>query len=319
MAALGFMIRRVGIGLLTLLVVVTVVFLSLQLLPGGYVDIVLGPRASEAARAAAIERYGLDQPVIVQFFTWLSAAIRGDLGISMVSGQPVTAEVAARLPATVQLASLALLIAVVIGTALGLLAGLARSRPTRVIARAVGTLTLSVPDFVIGTLLLYLATVGAWGLTNLPYVSIFEDPAAALRSSILPAVALGLGGVALVMRTLRGAVARTLAEPFIATAVARGESPSQIVRRHVLRNSATSTITVGALLIGAFLGATVVVETLFSVQGIGAYFTSAVRNRDFAVVQAIVLLSATVFIVANIAADVIQVALDPRRARRARS
>ncbi|GAB2845632.1 ABC transporter permease [Microbacterium insulae] len=312
----GFLLRKIGTAAITLLVVLLVVFLSLQLLPGGFAEIVLGPRASEQARQEAIERFGLDQPVLVQFGNWLLAALQGDLGVSLVSGRPVVDEIEVRLPPTLQLVIVALLIAVVAGIVLGLVAGLARHRAVRGSARLAGTLSLSLPDFVLGTLLLYLATVWGWGLTNRGYIPFWVDPAGALASVILPAITLGLGGVALVMRTLRDSLQSTLAQPFISTAVARGDSPSQIVRRHVLRNSAAPTVTVIALLIGGFLGGTVVVETLFSVPGIGYFFATSVRSRDFAVVQAIVLLSATVFIVANMIVDVVQVLLDPRRAER---
>lgn len=316
MRVAGFLLRRIGVAAITLLVVLLVVFFSLQLLPGGFAEVVLGPRASEQARQAAIEKFGLDQPVIVQFLRWLSAALHGDLGVSLVSSNPVVDEVGARLPATTQLVVLALVIAVVGGLALGLIAGLSRRRALRGSARLVGTLSLSVPDFVLGTVFLYIATVAGWGLTNLGYIPFWEDPGRAAASVLLPAITLGLGGVALVMRTLRDSLQTTLAEPYIATAVARGDAPSQIVRRHVARNSSAPTVTVIALLIGGFLGGTVVVETLFSVPGIGYYFASSVRNRDYAVVQAIVLLTATVFIVAGIVVDVVQVLLDPRRAAR---
>nr|WP_256371312.1 ABC transporter permease [Herbiconiux sp. SALV-R1] len=310
------MIRRVAISAVTLLVVLVVVFFALQLLPGGYADVVLGPRASEQARLEAEEKFGLNLPVWLQFIRWLGAAVRGDLGVSLVSGQPVATEIATRLPATLQVILMALIVALVLGIILGLVSGLSSRKPfVNGTSRLLGTLTLSVPDFVIGTVLVYLFSVNAWGLTVGSYVPFSQDPAASIASTVLPAVTLGLGGVALIMRTLSDAVSTTLTEPFITSSVARGDAPGIIVRRHVLRNSSTPLITVTALLIGSFLGGTIVVETLFSVPGIGYFFTNSVRNRDFAVVQGIVLLTATVFIVANLLADVLYAALDPRLSR----
>ena len=311
-----FALRRIAIAAATLLVVLVVVFLSLQLLPGGYADVVLGPRASGAARAAANARFGLDQPVWLQFFHWLGAALRGDLGVSLVSGRPVSVEIAQRLPATIQVIVMALIVALVLGILLGMTLGLSGRRPIlNAGTRLIGTLTLSVPDFVVGTILVYLFSVHAWGLTVGGYVPLADDPAASLAATVLPAITLGVGGVALVMRSLGDSITSTLTQPFITSAVARGDARSLIVRRHVLRNSSAPVITLTALLIGGFLGGTVVVETLFSVPGIGYFFANSVRNRDFAVVQGIVLLTATVFIVANMLADILYVVADPRIAR----
>jgi peptide/nickel transport system permease protein len=292
MGMVKFVIRRLLIAAATLFVVLATVFFALQLLPGGYATIILGPRATEQARAALEAKYGLDQPVVVQFFHWLGSALQGDLGVSLVSKTPVVDELARRMPATLQIMLVAIVFAIVVGIS-----------------------SLSAPDFVIGTVLLYLASVGAWGLTGKGFIPFSQDPGASLAATLLPSITLGLGGVAIVMRTLRDSVASTLTEPYISSAVARGDKPRTIVFRHVLRNSAAPSVNVIALLFGTFIGGTVVVETLFSIPGMGLFFANSVRSRDFAVVQGVVLISATVFIVANMLADIAHVLLDPRLAR----
>jgi peptide/nickel transport system permease protein len=316
MGMVKFVIRRLLIAAATLFVVLATVFFALQLLPGGYATIILGPRATEQARAALEAKYGLDQPVVVQFFHWLGSALQGDLGVSLVSKTPVVDELARRMPATLQIMLVAIVFAIVVGIVLGLLSGLSgRRKVVQGATRFFGIGSLSAPDFVIGTVLLYLASVGAWGLTGKGFIPFSQDPGASLAATLLPSITLGLGGVAIVMRTLRDSVASTLTEPYISSAVARGDKPRTIVFRHVLRNSAAPSVNVIALLFGTFIGGTVVVETLFSIPGMGLFFANSVRSRDFAVVQGVVLISATVFIVANMLADIAHVLLDPRLAR----
>ncbi|NTW38762.1 MAG: ABC transporter permease [Cellulomonadaceae bacterium] len=308
-----------AVGVVTLVGTLACVFVALQLLPGGYASVVLGPRATEQARQAAEARYGLDRPVAEQFIRWLYSAAHGDLGTSLVSHQPVVQELAHRLPATVQVAVSAAVISVVLGVALGMVWSLAGRRPLVALgSRLFGVLSLSIPDFVLGMVLLLVASTRGWGLSGQQWVALSEDPVASLRSTLLPSVALGLGGVALVMRTLRESIASTLTEPYVVSAVVRGLPPRTIVARHVLRNSSPSSITVVALLLGSFLGGTVVVETIFSVPGIGLFFANSVRSRDFAVVQGVVLVTATVCIVANMLADVAHGLVDPRVARQGR-
>jgi peptide/nickel transport system permease protein len=311
------MVSRAVMALLraaaTLLLVSFAVFVSLQLVPGGYADIVLGPFATPSERAALSEQYGLDDPVLIQYVRWLGEALQGNLGTSLRSGDSVASEVGRRLPATLEVMLLALLLSVVVGYVLGLAAGLARSRRTRSVARVVGTMPLSIPDFVLGTVLVYLFSSHAWGLTVGSYVPFSVDPMANLRAVVLPSLTLGLFGIGLVMRTQRDATMEVLTQPYITAAVARGEAGRTVVRRHVLRNSSPQVVTVIAILLGSYVSGTVIVETLFSVPGIGSYFVVAVRARDFAVVQGVVLLSAGVFVVANMLADFMYSVIDPRR------
>lgn len=312
MSAARQILSRILSAIVTLFVVSLAVFVAVQLVPGGYEDVVLGPFASADLRAQVAAQYGLDQSIPVQYLKWLGGVLQGDLGTSMISQQSVMSELVNRLPATIELVVFALAISIVVGVSLGLISGLARNSFVRTSTRLFGSLTLSVPDFVVGTALVYLFSVNVSWFTIGGYEPFFEDPVSNIRSTVLPALTLGLFGIAMIMRTQRDSVRSVLTQPFVTASVARGDRKTSIVRRHVLRNSSAPVVTIVAVLIGAFLSGTVIVETLFSIPGIGVYFVSSVRNRDFAVVQAVVLLSATVFIVANMLADILYSAIDPR-------
>lgn len=307
-----FVARRVAIAAVTILVITVVVFAAMQQLPGGYEDVMLGPRATPEQRAQVAARYGLDDPAVVQYGRWLSAAARGDLGTSFTSGQPVRDEFARRAPATLQLMLMALLFAVVVGVPLGVIAGFARSRVSRGASRFTGALAMSVPDFVLGSVLLYVFSSWSLGLTVGGYVPFTSDPVTSLRSTVLPAVTLGLFGVALVMRTQLSSVRTVASQTFVAAAVGRGEDRRAIIRSHILRNASIPLVTVVAVLSGYLISGSVIAETIFSVPGLGVFFVNAVQARNYAVVQAGVLVAAVVFVTVNMLADVLYAVLDPR-------
>ncbi len=286
------------------------VFLGLRFIPGGYADIVLGPFVTPAARAAISERFGLDESLAVQFLRWLLAIFQGDFGVSMVTQEPVIDEILRRAPATLQLALMALAMALVVGLPLGIYAGLDARRGR--FARLVGALGTSVPDFVLGSILIFVFTAWSLWFTVGGYVPIVEDPVANLRAMVLPSLTLGVFGVALVLRTTRDSVMRVLTEGHITTAVARGDTPAEIVRHHVLRNASIPVLTVASTYLGYLLGGAVVVEVLYSIPGVGLFIFTALENRDYAVVQAGVLLAALVFVTINMLADIAYAALDPR-------
>ncbi len=208
-------------------------------------------------------------------------------------------------------------LAILVGIPIGILAGLsADSRFVGALSRAIGAIGMGVPEFVLGTLFVYLFSVYDLGLTVSGYVPFEEDPVTNLRAMALPAITLSVFGMALIARTMRDSVLTMMAEPFITAAVARGESPSQIVRRHVLRNAAIPVVTVIAVYIGYLLGGAVIIELLFSVPGFGRYVLFAIRDRDYAVVQAGVMVAAVAFVGANLLADLTYAIIDPRTMQR---
>ncbi|GAB5469251.1 MAG: ABC transporter permease [Rhodospirillales bacterium] len=303
---------RLFLAAVTLCGVALLVFIALRLIPGGFADIVLGPFGTAESRALLTERFGLDAPGYVQFFKWFWALLGGDFGVSLVTQQSVIAELLRRAPVTGELALLSLCFALAVGLPLGISSAAATARGGGRLGRAVGALGASVPDFVLGSLFIFVFSVWSLGLKAGGYVPFWEDPIENLRGMILPSVTLGVFGMALILRTTRDAVLRVLTEGHITAAVARGERPGDILRHHVLRNASVLILTVSATYFGYLLGGAVIVEVLFSVPGVGFYIYSALLNRDYAVVQGGVLFVAVVFVLLNMLVDLLYVVIDPR-------
>ncbi|MEI4263960.1 ABC transporter permease [Roseovarius sp. D0-M9] len=308
-----YLLPRLAAMIVTLLGVSILVFLSLRMIPGGYADILLGPFVTPAAREAISQQYGLDQPLAVQYLRWLAALLQGDFGVSMVTRQPVVDEFIRRAPVTLELALIALGLALSVGLPLGVWSGIRQGGRRGVdMARLVGALGASVPDFVLGSVLIFVFSVWSLWFRVGGYVSFGEDPVGNMQTMLLPALTLSLFGIALVLRTTRDAVLRVMTEGYITAAVARGERPRDIVRLHILRNAAIPVVTVVTTYFGFLLGGAVVVEVLFSVPGFGHYIFNGLLNRDYAIVQAGVLLAAVAFVAINMLADFLYAVIDPR-------
>jgi peptide/nickel transport system permease protein len=307
-----FLLPRLATSLLTLLGVALLVFGTLRLIPGGPADILLGPLATPEMRAIITARYGLDQSLPQQFWHWLVALLHGDFGISMVTNEPVIGELARRAPYTGELASLTMLIALAVGLPLGVWSALAAQGRGAAVGRLVGAVGASVPEFVLGSFLIYVFSRWQLGLQVGGFVPIGEDAWGNLKSVTLPTLSMSLFGMALILRTTRDAVLRVMTEGHIAAAVGRGETPWFIVRHHVLRNAAIPIVTVTTTYFGFLLGGAVIAEVLFSIPGVGYYIYSSLEGRDYAVVQAGVLLAAAVYIGLNMLADVAYALIDPR-------
>ncbi len=308
-----YLLPRLAAMIVTLLGVSVLVFLSLRLIPGGYADILLGPFVTPAAREAISQRYGLDQPLALQYLRWLLALLQGDFGVSMVTRQPVIDEFIRRAPVTLELALIALGLALSVGLPLGVWSGIRQGGRRGVdMARLVGALGASVPDFVLGSVLIFVFSVWSLWFRVGGYVPFGVDPVGNLQTMLLPGMTLALFGIALVLRTTRDAVLRVMTEGYITAAVARGEHPRDIVRRHILRNAAIPVVTVVTTYFGFLLGGAVVVEVLFSVPGFGLYIFNGLLNRDYAIVQAGVLLAAVAFVTINMLADFLYAVIDPR-------
>ena len=313
MRLLVYLLPRFVVALVTMFGVSLLVFLSLRAIPGGYADILLGPFVTPAAREAISQRYGLDEPVAIQFLRWLAALLQADFGVSMVTRQPVLDEFLRRAPVTIELALIALGSALLLGLPLGALAGIGSTgRGGNVAGRLIGAIGSSIPDFVLGSVLIFVFSAWSLGLRIGGFVPFSQDPVENLRVMLLPGLTLSVFGMALILRTTRDVVLRVMTEGYITAAVARGERPFEIVRRHVLRNAAIPVVTVIGTYFGFLLGGAVIVEVLFSVPGIGLYAFNGLQNRDYAIVQAGVLLAAAVFIAINMLADIAYALIDPR-------
>lgn len=308
-------LSKITEALTTLILVSILIFAALRYLPGGYFDILLGNEVDQSIRDALSAKYGLNQPIAFQFVKWLTTLFHGDFGISLATKKPVLDEFLRRAPVTIELALLSTFVAVLVGVPLGILSALGDGNPLiRAGSRIVGALGASLPEFVLGSILLVVASNWALGFPNGGYVSLWRDPATNLGAMALPALSISVFGIALVLRTTRDAVRHVVTNDYITWAVARGDRPVAIVLRHVLRNASIPIVTVIATLFGYLLGGAVIAEVMFSLPGVGLYTFNALGNRDYAVVQAGVFLSAAIFIAINMVADLIYAAIDPRLA-----
>ncbi|WP_166351906.1 ABC transporter permease [Phytoactinopolyspora limicola] len=310
-------LRRALSGAGTLVGVSILIFIAVRAMPGGFAETILGPFATEEQRAELAERYGLDQSVLVQYWNWFTAALSGDFGTSMVSQQPVGAELASRFPVTAQLTVMAILAAAFIGVPLGVLAAVRAGGPGAggrgaVVGRLAGGLGVSLPEFVLGSIVVYLFSRYALGLSVGGYVPLGDDPVGNLRAMLLPAAVLSVFAISATARTTRDAVLNVLVEPYVTAAVARGETPWAVIRQHILRNAAPPVLVLLTTVSAYLLGGAIIVEYLFNLPGVGSYVVHAVGRRDYAVVQAGVLLAAALFIVLNVVVDLVVGLIDPR-------
>lgn len=308
----AYALRRGGAAFLTLLGVSIVVFAAIHMIPGSFEE-VLVPRGTPEFRRAVAERLGLDQPLYVQYLTWLGNLLRGDLGLSLVTSQPVWVEFSHRIPVTMEIALTATLLSVLIGMPIGTVAGFGgRNRGVATASRLFSGFTLSVPDFVIAGFLLYLFSRYSLGLTVGTWISLNDDPVAHLNSLVLPAVTLALPGIGIVAETARHATKSVLQQDYVTAALLRGRSWRQVVSRHVIRNASIPVVTVVSIFLGYLLGGTILVEMLYSIPGFGRYLFLGIQMRDYTVVQSGVMIGAAFFILLNTVTDIAYAWLDPR-------
>jgi peptide/nickel transport system permease protein len=311
----AYLLKRIISLPLTLLGVSVVTFLFVRLIPGDAITARLGTStvlsAEQLTRMRAL--FGLDEPIHVQYLTWLGSILHGDAGYSIRSGQPVTAEIAGRLPVTVELALAAAAVALALGVPLGLVSALRPAGALDLLARGFGLIGLALPNFWLGTLLiLFFARYLHWMPNTGGYIDFLADPAANLRFVMFPALTLGLGMAAVVMRTTRSAMLDVLGADYIRTAHGKGLPGRKVVERHALKNGMIVVITILGIQVGYLLGGAVVVEEVFSLPGLGRLLLAAINQRDYAVVQGGVLVIATLFVAANTVVDMLYGFLDPR-------
>lgn len=312
-----FVLRQVASALLTLFVVTVLVFLALHLVPGNYVDVLLGPQATAAQRAAAVSEYGLDRSIVVQFATWFGDLLSGDLGTSLRSGEPVAVEILERAPVTLELTVLGSLFTVVSGVALGLLGGVtARRRGAANATRLANALLLSLPEILVGGVIVFGITTFAVPFTVGTWPNPFTDPLGNLAAALPPAIVLSIFGAGFVMATTRRAVATVLDEPYVQANEVRGFPVRTIHRRHLWRNVSAPVLTVVGIYLASVLTGAAIVEQLFALNGLGRYLISAANQRDYPAVQGIVLVAASIFVLINMIIDILYGIIDPRIGRR---
>lgn len=310
-----YLAGRLGLTVVLAWAVATIVFLTLHLVPGDPAELLLstgGAAPDPAAIAELRTRLGLDRPLHVQYLSFLGQLAQGDLGRSLVDEHPVAAEIALRLPRTLELIAAATLIALALGIPAGVYAAIHRGGRFDRAMSAVAALLLSIPVFVLGTLLIL---VLAQKLRLMPaggFVPFTRDPLQHLTLLALPAIAIGKGLTAIVFRMMRASVLDTLSRDHVRTARAKGLTPLRVLTRHVVLNAFTPVLTVLGLHMGALLGGTVLVEYVFNWPGLSTPLIRAVEGRDFPMVVGIVLTVSGLFLLINLAVDLLYAVLDPR-------
>uniref|UniRef100_A0A8J4HAY1 ABC transporter permease n=1 Tax=Acidicaldus sp. TaxID=1872105 RepID=A0A8J4HAY1_9PROT len=307
--------QRAAAMLPAALLATLLVFALLNLVPGDPAVTLAGENAS-AARISEIRHLtGLDRPLAVQYLVWLNGVLHGDLSRSLLSGMPVAQAIAEKLPLSLFIVVLAMAFALVLGVPLGILAATHPGSIIDGVVSGLAALGVALPNFWLAMILVALFAIDLHWLPATGAVSLRDNPTQALRHAILPAMALAAGGMAEVARQVRGALTVVLRAPFVRTLHAKGLPGAAIVWRHGMRNIAALLLTLLALLFNRTLGATVVIETVFAIPGIGSTMVEAAVGKDFPMVQGVVLVMALLVIVSNLLVDLVISWIDPRGRR----
>ncbi|WP_022873230.1 ABC transporter permease [Nesterenkonia alba] len=308
----GYLMRRVLALVPVLCVVAVVTFGLMHMMPGDAAAVMLGPDASEEQVEALRESLGLNEPLIVQFFSWVGSALTGDLGTSFFIGLPVTEVLFAALGPTINLALLAQVLAILIGVPAGILAAKRQGTGADQAVMAGALMGISVPSFLLGLFLMLIFGVWLGWLPVAGYVPPEDGLADALRYLALPAVALGSMQAALIARMTRTAMLDTFSKNYMKTAKAKGVRARVSLYKHALRNAALPIITTIGQTLGTLIAGAAVVETVFNIPGIGQLVVNSVERRDLVVIQGVVLLIAVAYVLINFFVDILYSVLDPR-------
>jgi len=312
---LAFLPRRLAQLIPTLFLVSVIIFLLQQLLPGDPARVMAGEEADPAVIEQIRKQYRLDQPLPIQYLYWIKGVVSGDLGESMRIKKPVAELVREKLPVTLQLATMAMLFALLIGIPAGILSAVKKNTAWDWGANLFALWGLSTPNFWLGILMIFLFSVKLGWLPASGFVSPAEDFRQSMATTIMPAFVLGNAIAAVLMRHMRSAMLQAMGADYVRTARAKGLLEKTVILKHALHNALTPVITLGALEFGTLLSGAVLTEQVFSIPGFGKLIVDAVFNRDYAVVQGVVLVTATTYILLNLFADIAYVLVNPRLRR----
>ena len=301
------------LGTAPVLVILSVgVFLMLHLTPGDPVQIMLGQDADPGAVAALRAELGLDQPLPIQYARWVADAVRGDLGRSIRTNQPVTEAIVSRLPVTIELSVLALVLSLAIGLPAGVVAAIRRNTSVDLASTGLALVGVSLPSFFLGILLILVFALWLRWVPPSGYTPLVLDPLMNVKQMFMPALALGAALAGIVARLTRSSLLEVLGTDYMRTARAKGLSEAASVVGHGLKNALLPVVTVVGLQVGAVLGGAILIETIFALPGIGRLAVDSIFARDFPMVQGVVLFLALVRVVSNLIADLLYARLDPR-------
>ncbi len=313
-STLRYIGRRLLMSVIVLFLVTVMIFAIVRLSPGDPVQSRIGPYGDYSPEnvARVEQELGLDKPLPVQYGIWLGNCLRGDLGVSLRNGAPITDIVFDKLLVSLELIAAAVLLAAVIGIPLGIMSGIRAGSPLDQAASVFSTGFLAMPSFCTGLLLIVVFSVKLKLLPANGYVAFFDNPALNLRYLILPALTLGLYLTAVLTRFVRSETMEVVSSNYVRTARAKGMPAGVVNKSHVLKNISTTLVTVIGIEFATLLGGTVIVEQLFGWSGLGWYICQSVSNRDYPAVQGAVLIIAVMFVLINLLMDILYVILDPR-------
>jgi peptide/nickel transport system permease protein len=309
---LAYAARRVLVAIPTIILVSIFVFVLQKLLPGDPILVLAGEERDPVVIELLREKYRLNDPLPVQYFAWAWQALQGNLGISLRTNVPVLQLIAEKLPVTLQLAAMAMTFALLIGIPAGIMAAVKKGTAWDYAATGIALWGLSIPNFFLGVMLIFLVSVQLQWLPASGYVPLSESVSQNLRTMIMPAFVLGNALAASMMRHTRSAMLGVLKQDYVRTARAKGLLEPRVVLRHALRNALVPVVTIGTLLFGELLAGAVLTEQIFTIPGFGKLIVDAVFNRDYAVVQGVVLCTAIGYIGLNLVADLLYFVLNPR-------
>lgn len=309
---IAFALRRLLTTIPTLFIVTLLVFGLVRFLPGDPARLMLGEYATPQAVEELRERMGLNEPIPTQYVLWLSSVVRGDLGNSLVDNTPVSRLILTKLPTTIELAVLSMVVALLIAIPAGTISAVYRGSPLDNAVTLSSLIGISLPNFFLGILLIFLFSVQLRWVPASGFVSLTVDPARNLALMIMPAITLGVGLGSILTRYLRASLLETLNQDFIRTARAKGVADRAVIMKHGMRNALIPVITTFGLQLGTLLGGAIITEQIFSIPGFGRLLVDAVATRDLPVVQGVVLMAAVAVFVVSFIVDMLYAAADPR-------
>ncbi len=309
-----YIARRVLLMLPAMLGISIAVFLLLRLIPGNVVDTMIGSDLSLSPETRAnLERtFGLDKPIYVQYLSWMADVVRGDLGRSLRTNEPVVSILLVRLPITTELAALSLVVAVALALPLGVVSAVRRNSRLDFLARIIGLVGLSIPNFWLATMLILVASLWFRWLPPIIFVGLTQNPLDNLQQMLNPTVALAMPLMAVTMRMTRSAMLEVLRQDYVRTARAKGVRETAVTYGHALANALIPIITIIGIQMGYLLGGAVIIEQIFGLPGLGWMILNGIFQRDYPVVQGGILFVAVVFLVLNLLVDVVYALVDPR-------
>ena len=307
-----YAITKLLLSLPTLLLLAVLIFAMMRLAPGDPAVLLVGDIENTAALADARRELGLDKPYTTQFAIWLGNVLRGELGVSLMTGEPVASAIAARFAVTAQVVLLAIALSALLAAPLGTYAAWRQNQAGDLAVVMAANLCLSVPSFWVGLMLILVFGATLQWLPVVGYVSVTEDLAQGVRYLVLPVIALLFVEIATLIRMVRATTLEVLRQDYVMHARAKGLSEGQVLARHVVKNAFAPTLTLLGLILGSLLGGAAVIETVFTLPGLGRFLVEGIYARDYAVVQGVLIFVAAIHVAANLTVDLLYPALDPK-------